>query len=143
MINITRTLLYFNRTSFSNFKFKVQAFIFEKSMKKNIMLRNKQILMQISCFSHLSLKLFAYLKHIFRMLKINVKNTYNHLIKFEKRLSWSLKHFLLMFFVYCFVHRFVHLAEVLFERLINCSISSSIINHSSAQIQKTHVAWII
>ena len=44
------------------------------------MMGNTQFLVQIPCFSHRSLEAFATLKHIFRMLKIYVENTHNHLI---------------------------------------------------------------
>ena len=81
MINIIDTSFYFADTLFLNFKFKIFNLIFENLM------RSIHFLMQILCFSHRFLKFFANLKHIFRMLKIYVKNIYNYLIIFEKHSS--------------------------------------------------------
>ena len=91
------------------------------------MVKSIHFLMQIQYFSHQSLKPFANLKHIFRMPKIYVENTYNHLITSEKPSSWSPKHLLHVFLVHFVDHFADHLADKSFEHLIDCLISSSII----------------
>ena len=107
------------------------------------MVRSMHFLVQISCFSHRSLKPFANLKHIFRTLKIYVENTHNHLITSEKHSSWPSEHLLHVLFVHFADHLADHFADHFaddsLERLINYLIPSLMIIHLSAQTQMTHV----
>ena len=87
-------------------------------------------LMQIPCFSHRSLESFANLKHLFRMLKIYVENTHNHLVTSGKHSSWPSEHLLHVLLV--------HLADRPHERLIDYLVSPLMVVHSSAQTQMAH-----
>ena len=102
------------------------------------MMRSMHFLVQIPCFSHRSLKPFANLKHIFRMLKIYLENIYNHLIISEKHSSWPPEHLLHVLLVHLAGHLAGHFADESFKRLIDYLIPPLMITHSSAQTQMTH-----
>ena len=94
-------------------------------------------LVQIPCFSHLSLEPFVNLKHIFRMLRIYVENTHNQLITHEKHSSWPPEH-LHVLSVHLAGHLADHPTDEFLARLIDYLISLLMIIHSSAQTQMAH-----
>ena len=63
----------------------------------------------------------------FRMLKIYVENTHNHLITFGKHSSWLPEHLLHVLFV----HLAGHLADGFFERLIDYLVPPLMVVHPS------------
>ena len=100
------TLPYLTLTPHLNPRFRARALTPGKLLKKENKLGNMQIWVQKPCFSHLSLRPFANLKHIFRMLEIYLKNTHNYLITPGKHSSWPPERLLLVLLV----HRLGHLA---------------------------------
>ena len=95
-------------------------------------------LVQIPCFSHRSLEPFANLKQIFRMLKIYVENTHNHLITPRKHLSWPQEHLLHVLPAYLADYPVDHLADGPPERLIDYLVPPLMVVHPPAQNQMAH-----